>query len=70
MNTEKTKIFMTLNEACRETGLSVYYLRSGCKAGTVPHTMSGNRYLVNVPLLIERLNEESRRVDNGKRVDY
>lgn len=62
MNTEKPKIFMTLKEACRETGLSVFSLRNGCKEGKVPHIMSGNRYLVNVPLLIEQLNEESRRV--------
>ena len=61
MSTEKTKILMTLKEACRETGYSVYYLRSGCKAGTVPHVMSGNRYLVKVPLLIEKLNEESKK---------
>lgn len=70
MNTEKTKILMTLKEACRETGYSVYYLRSGCKAGTVPHVMSGNRYLVNVPLLIEQLNEESRGVRDGQGADY
>lgn len=54
---ENTKIFMTLKEACRVTGLSVFYLRSGCKSGSVPHVMSGNRYLVNVPLLINSLSK-------------
>lgn len=55
----RSKPFMTLKEACSFTGLSVYFLRNGVKDGSVPHIKAGNRYLVNVPLLIERLNRES-----------
>jgi hypothetical protein len=47
--------FQTINEAVKTTGLSAYYLRNGCKDGTVPHVMSGNKYLVNVPLLLKKL---------------
>lgn len=54
-----TKPFMTIKETVKVTGMSSYFIRNGIKAGTVPVVMSGNRYLVNVPMLIERLNRES-----------
>ena len=62
---EIVKSYMTLKEACAYTGLSVFYLRNGCKAGTVPHITSGNRYFVNVPALLEKLKRES--VGNGEK---
>ena len=55
------KPFMTISETAAATGLSKYYLRSGIKNGTVPYIPSGNRYLVNVPALLEQLNNESRK---------
>lgn len=55
------KVFFSIKEACNETGLSQRFLRDGCKAGTVPHIKSGAKYLVNLPLLLERLNAESER---------
>ena len=55
MNGEKT--YYTLKEAVRETGLSQYFLRNGCKSGLVPHAKSGNRYYINVPLLLKKLAE-------------
>lgn len=30
--------FQKITEACKTTGLSQYFLRKGCKAGTIPHT--------------------------------
>lgn len=50
--------FQRIPAACRITGLSQSFLRAGCKAGTVPHTMSGNVYLINVPLLLKKLSED------------
>lgn len=47
--------FMKIKDAARVTGLSMYYLRNGCKDGSVPHVMSGTVYLVNVPRLLEKL---------------
>ena len=44
-----------IKEACKTTGLSQYYLRKGCKEGTVPCVMSGNTYYVNVPALLKQL---------------
>lgn len=50
--------FMKLEEACRATGLSKYYLRNGCKNGTVPHVKSGKVYYINVTALLRKLGAE------------
>ena len=47
--------FQTIEGACAVTGLSQYYLRKGCKDGSVPCIKSGNKYLVNVPALLRKL---------------
>ena len=52
------KPFQKIPEACRTTGLSQYYLRKGCKAGTIPHIRSGPTYYINVPELLRRLASE------------
>ncbi len=59
--TERTKHnldapFQKISDACRITGLSQYFLRNGCKAGSVPHIKSGPTYYINVPKLLEQLN--------------
>lgn len=58
--------FQTIPEAARSTGLSQYFIRNGCKAGTVPHIVvhgpkgkAPGKYMVNVPLLLEQLNAVS-----------
>ncbi len=51
--------FQKIPDACRITGLSQYYLRQGCKAGTVPHIKSGPTYYINVPALLEKLGREA-----------
>ena len=54
-----------IKDACKTTGLSQYYLRKGCKDGSVPCVMSGNTYYVNVPALLKRL--EAAHSDNDSR---
>ena len=54
-------IFQSIRDACATTGLSMYYLRQGCKSGVVPHVRSGQKFLINVPELLRNLGEESRR---------
>ena len=49
------KPFQKIAETSRTTGLSQYYLRNGCKDGTIPHVKSGTVYLVNVPALLKML---------------
>lgn len=50
-----TTPFLKIKDAVTATGLSAYYLRSGCKDGTVPCVRSGQTYYVNVPALLEKL---------------
>ena len=50
--------FQKIADAVKTTGLSAYYLRNGCKDGTVPHIKSGKKYLINVPALLKMLNAE------------
>ena len=49
------KAFQKIPEACKSTGLSQYFLRKGCKEGTIPHVKSGKVYMINVPLLLQQL---------------
>lgn len=51
--------FQTIESAARSTGLSQYFLRRSVRDGSCPHIKSGSTYLINVPLLIEQLNEKS-----------
>ena len=52
--------FQKITEACKPTGLSRYFLRQGCKNGTVPHIKSGGVYYINVPALVEELGKKAR----------
>ncbi|MBQ9346089.1 MAG: helix-turn-helix domain-containing protein [Oscillibacter sp.] len=50
--------FQKIPDACRTTGLSQYFLRKGCKSGTIPHIRSGPTYYINVPELLRMLSAE------------
>ena len=50
--------FQKIAEACKTTGLSQYFLRQGCKDGTIPHVKSGGAYYINIPALMEALGEK------------
>ena len=51
----KNTPFLKIEDAATVTGLSQYFLRAGCKSGTIPHIRSGRVYLINVPALLEQL---------------
>ena len=53
-------IYMTINDAARETGLSSGYIRKRIKAGEIIFINAGRKYMVNVPKLIEQLEREGR----------
>jgi len=59
----KEKIAMTpfqkISEASKTTGLSQYFLRQGCRDGSIPHIKSGTVYLVNVPALLRKFGVEN-----------
>lgn len=47
--------FQKIPDACRTTGLSQYYLRKGCRDGSIPCIRSGPTYYVNIPELLKQL---------------
>ena len=51
-------LWCLFRKSCKSTGLSQYYLRQGCKNGTVPHIKSGGVYYINVPALMEELDRK------------
>lgn len=53
--------FQKIAQASKTTGLSQYYLRRGCRDGSIPHTKSGQTFFVNVPALLRQLG-----ADDGK----
>lgn len=57
--------FQKITEARETTGLSAYYLRKGCKAGTIPHIKSGGVYYINIPALLNEMGKPSQQEEKG-----
>ena len=56
LNTKKVhKVYMSVPEAARLSGLSEYFIRSGAKKGDIPHQMSGNKFFINYPRMMQIL---------------
>ena len=53
-------IYMTIRQTAKKTGLPECLIRRKMDEGNVPHIMSGSRPLLNVPLFLERLEQESK----------
>lgn len=51
--------FQTIRETAKLGILSEYNLRLRLAQGKLPGVYSGNRFLVNVPMLMQKLNAES-----------
>lgn len=60
------KPFASIKEAATITGLSQYWLREGCRSGTVPHIKTGTKFMVNIPALLRQLGAEEGDQDAGK----
>ena len=45
------------------TGLSLQFIRDGCRNGTIPHIRVGTDFRVNMPLFLDQLNAKS--IGNG-----
>jgi len=50
-----SQIFMSIKEASICTGLSQHYIREGCKNGNLPCIKSGQKYLVDIPKMLDVL---------------
>ena len=53
--------FLTIRETAKTGILSEHSLRLMQKQGKIPHIMCGKKCLINYPLLVEMLTEESKR---------
>lgn len=58
--------FLTIRQTAETGILSQHHLRLLEKQGRLPGVRSGNRFLVNVPLLIEQLDRESLAQSSGQ----
>ena len=47
--------FQKIEDAVRTTGLSSFFLRKGCRDGSIPCVRSWRTYFINVPGLLEQL---------------
>lgn len=61
----KSAPLQSLRGASVLTGLSVSYLREGCKSGRIAHIMCGKEYRVNMPRLWQELGIESGSIAKG-----
>lgn len=59
------KRFMTIREVAKTGILTEHHLRLLEKQNRLPGVRSGNRFKVNLPLLIEQLDAESREAVKG-----
>ena len=55
LHTRELPPFQKISDAVQSTGLSAFYLRNGCRDGTVPHIRSGRVLYINVPALLRQL---------------
>ncbi len=57
----ETKRFVTIKEACAMTGLSMGFIRKGCRNGTIPCIRIGERgdYRINLPAFLDLLDKQS-----------
>ena len=53
--------FLTIRETAKTGILSEHSLRLMQKQGKIPHIMCSKKCLINYPLLLEQLTEESRK---------
>ena len=58
---DTTPQFLTIRETAKTGILSEHALRLLQKQGKIPHIMCGNKCLINYPLLVEQLTEESKK---------
>ena len=52
--------FQSISGAAKLTGLSMYYIRTGCKSGTVPHIKCGDDYRICMPQFLAQLEKQAR----------
>lgn len=61
--------FLKIRDAAAVTGLSQFYLRKGCRDGSIPHITSGTTYFINLTALLRQLDEQSAQAAGGENND-
>lgn len=59
INTDRNATWQSIRDASFTTGLSAFYIRQGVQNGTFPHIKSGSKVMVNVPKLLEKVEQQS-----------
>lgn len=59
--------YLSIKDTCRETGLSQYYLRTGCKSNSIRHIRSGIKIYIDVDALTDAVKdyEETIKKEDG-----
>ena len=57
-------VYMTIPETAKYTGFAECFIRKSVKEGTAPAIMIGKKYMVNVPLWLKQLEDQSERRKN------
>lgn len=50
----------SIDNTARLTGASRFFIRNGCRNGSIPCIKSGSKYMVNLPLFLEMLDRLSK----------
>ena len=56
-----TPIYASVNETSKIVGISAFYLRQRIANKEIVFVNSGNKMLINIPLLLQQLENESRK---------
>jgi len=51
-------VYQSIKDTVKVSGLSEFYLRKLLKNGKLPHIKSGNKVLINIPSLLNQLENE------------
>lgn len=61
------RMYMSVRDAARATGLSEYCIRNKIKANEIPYIKSGIKYLVNISALRDSSDNQIMRMDSSDR---
>ena len=56
---DRDALYQSPRNAAYLTGLSVRYIRDGCRENRIPHIRIGNDFRVNMSMFLEQLKAES-----------
>ena len=59
-------LFMSIKDASTVTGLSQKYLRQHIISGEIPHICVGTKYMINMTVLTDWLNQQSYSCKGGE----